>query len=104
MYLKDISSAEGKGGERDLEFVAKVIDEMSGSGSGEVIVEPSEKEETVLREKLQETSHVLGLLQQSHELRKILPKDLIEGKLDLGDLPEQAREGDWAEGREGGGR
>jgi hypothetical protein len=29
----------------------------------------------------------------------ILHKDLREGELDLGDLPEQAGEGDWAEGK-----
>jgi hypothetical protein len=90
---------ERRGGrrERDLEIIAKVIDNTSGSRSGEGIVEASE-EEAIFREKLQETT--LSLLQQDHEVWRILRKDLREGELDLGDLPEQARNGDRAERRE----
>jgi hypothetical protein len=67
------------------------------------------KSKSIANEKLseepQETRRVLGLLQQDPELRMILHKDLREGELDLGDLPEQAGEGDWAAGKgEGGGR
>jgi hypothetical protein len=53
-----------------------------------------------LSEKPQQTRRALGLglLQQDHELRMILHKDLREGELDL-DLPEQAREREDAEGK-----
>jgi hypothetical protein len=56
-----------------------------------------QKDETLSQEP-QETRRVLGLLQQDHELRMILHKDMREGELDLDDLPEQAREREDAEG------
>jgi hypothetical protein len=57
------------------------------------------KGKSIANEKLREdTCLYTCLLQQDHELRMFL--HTREGKLDLGDLPEQVGEGDWAEGKE----
>jgi hypothetical protein len=88
-------SNEGRVGAREenLEVIAEVVDSASGAGSGEVIVEPSEK--NILRGKLEETRHVFALLQQDHQLRMVLQRDLRE-ELDLDDLPKQPEDEDWA--------